>query len=239
AEIGSAEVRVRLLPLLRQKVEIGTVSLNGLRLHLARNAKGRTNWAGVIEHMSGDEAAAQKQQQADTGAQQDGGFGLTSLQVGSIAIEDATITWNDAVTGSSYRLSDLYLTTGALAEDQPFELKTGATLAAATRGLTGHIAVTTQVQPDVSAGVYRFNDHEIQLDASGESVPGGEQKAVLTGQGVLNLTTGQFELQHLNLQAAGLEVAAAVSGKNLTQTPRFAVNFKVAAFNPDTVLANL
>src|SRR5699024_2750659 len=132
---------------------------------------------------------------------------LTSLQIGSIAIQNASVSWNDAMTGSSYRLSDFYLTTGALAEDQPFVLKTGATLAAATRGLTGHIAVTTQVQPDVSAGIYRFDDLDIQLDASGESVPGGEQEAVLTGQGVLNLAAGAFALKNLDMQAAGLTVS--------------------------------
>src|SRR5699024_8244334 len=51
AEIDSAQVRVKLLPLLHKQVEIGTVALNGLKLYLARNAKGRTNWAGIVEHM--------------------------------------------------------------------------------------------------------------------------------------------------------------------------------------------
>ena len=48
ASVDSAVARVRLLPLLRGRTEIGTVALQGLELNLARDADGRGNWSGVL-----------------------------------------------------------------------------------------------------------------------------------------------------------------------------------------------
>jgi AsmA protein len=42
-----ASVRVRLLPLLRQRLEVARVQVEGLDLRLRRNAAGRGNWQGV------------------------------------------------------------------------------------------------------------------------------------------------------------------------------------------------
>ncbi len=46
AKVASGELRVKLLPLLDKRVELGTVVLDGLVLNLERNRNGRTNWAG-------------------------------------------------------------------------------------------------------------------------------------------------------------------------------------------------
>ena len=44
ARIEGAELRLGLLPLLTRHIEIDSASLTGLRLNLARNASGTTNW---------------------------------------------------------------------------------------------------------------------------------------------------------------------------------------------------
>ncbi len=44
ARIGSAELRVALLPLLAQRVEVSQARLEGLELNLARNRSGANNW---------------------------------------------------------------------------------------------------------------------------------------------------------------------------------------------------
>ena len=42
--VETVQVRVKLLPLLRKQLEVDTVRLNGLKLNLARDKDGRTNW---------------------------------------------------------------------------------------------------------------------------------------------------------------------------------------------------
>ena len=55
ARFESAELRIGLLPLLSRRLEIDRARLSGLRLNLARDARGRTNW----DDLSGDASAAE------------------------------------------------------------------------------------------------------------------------------------------------------------------------------------
>lgn len=243
AEIASAEVRVKLLPLLQRQIQIGTVALDGLRLRLAQNAQGQTNWGGIVEHLSSEEKAAASDKkpakQEPVNENQGGGFELTSLEIGSVAIQDAAISWHDAVTGDSYKLSDFHLITGALAEDQPFDVEVGATLAAASQGMTGTVSMSATIQPDMSAGVYRFTDLQAQLQAKGDAVPGKSQTVTLSTHGFFNLTAGKMELKDLNIQVAGLDISGDVSGKQLNQSPALSGSLSVAQFDPRAVLDNL
>src|SRR5579872_3172977 len=44
-----ASVRVKLLPLLRKRLEVGRIEVDGLDLRLRKNAQGRGNWQGGAE----------------------------------------------------------------------------------------------------------------------------------------------------------------------------------------------
>src|SRR5699024_12001843 len=86
AEIGSADVHVKLLPLLHKQIQIGKVELDGLRLHLARNAKGRSNWAGIVDQLQSSEPTKATSQQAPSSGQSGqsgGGFDLSGMEIDS------------------------------------------------------------------------------------------------------------------------------------------------------------
>lgn len=256
AEIASANVHVKLLPLLHKQIQIGTIDIEGLRLRLSRDAKGRTNWHSIVEHLNAPADAAQTQPaqggdrtaagavrgKAGSQAQQssgDGGFDLTSLEIGSIQVSDAAISWNDAMTGNSYKLFNIHLSTGHLAEDEPFKLDMGATLAAATAGVSSTISLSSTIRPDISAGIYRFSDLDLSIEAEGPAVPGGNQKLELSGHGILNLAAGTFALRELAISAAGIDVSGQILGKDLRETPVFSGHVAVAQFNPRAVLDRL
>ena len=48
ARLERMQVRVRLWPLLSRQVEMGEIILSGLRLNLARDSEGRTNWDDLL-----------------------------------------------------------------------------------------------------------------------------------------------------------------------------------------------
>lgn len=51
----SAEVRVKLMPLLYKEVQLDTVGLHGLALHLGKDKSGKTNWADLVSgHENGE-----------------------------------------------------------------------------------------------------------------------------------------------------------------------------------------
>jgi AsmA protein len=123
AEVKGASVRVKLMPLLQQQLEMDTVTLDGLALDLSRNAEGVTNWDDLVAAT----AAAETAEQAPASEQQ--GPPLAALAVGGVQIRDARVAWNDQMAGQRVALSDFDLTTGAIEPGKPVNLETSFDLA--------------------------------------------------------------------------------------------------------------
>src|ERR1700722_13476844 len=94
-----ASVRVKLLPLLSKRLEVGRVAVDGLDLKLLKNAEGKGNWQGFGRSEGSTPAAAQPK----TGGE--------ALQ----GIEGVKIT-NARVTYENITLTNLNLETGSFAD---------------------------------------------------------------------------------------------------------------------------
>src|ERR1044071_29716 len=103
AKIGSAELKVALLPLLGRRIQVSEAPLHGLELNLARDARARNNWQDL-----GGTSAAQTPSPAAVGNGGSAAQGL-DLGVGAIQISDARVTWNDDATKSQWALTDFGL----------------------------------------------------------------------------------------------------------------------------------
>ncbi|MGB1541596.1 MAG: AsmA family protein, partial [Cycloclasticus sp.] len=114
AEIQEANVKVKLLPLLSRQVEVSTVVLKGMRLNLAKDKRGKTNWEDMIQS-----SAEGDKKPSDTNADQASGAALGAIAIGGVQIVDASISWDDASKGESYNLTDLGLSTDALSLGSP------------------------------------------------------------------------------------------------------------------------
>jgi AsmA protein len=95
-----ARIGARLLPLLRGRLEVSRVALDGLTVNLVRRADGHTNWEDL-----GHAASA-------TGA--GGSHGLAEISVAGLDISHAMLTLRDDGKGTLTRMSDLELHAGAL-----------------------------------------------------------------------------------------------------------------------------
>ena len=87
AEIRQLAVRLRLLPLLQKRVEIGTVVLDGLRLRLEQTASGN-NWSDLA---SADSATDEEPPENVSTDSSDAKFDIDALSVGAIEITDAAL----------------------------------------------------------------------------------------------------------------------------------------------------
>ncbi|MHB1239913.1 MAG: AsmA family protein, partial [Gammaproteobacteria bacterium] len=117
AKIASTELRVKLLPLLRKRVEMGTVVLDGLVLNLERNKRGTTNWADLGQTQGGAAQPAPSQTKTKGGT-----LPMAALAVGGVRVSDATVRWDDRQSGSRYDVKGLNLTTGAIQPGAPFDV---------------------------------------------------------------------------------------------------------------------
>lgn len=245
AEMNSAEISVKLLPLITREIEVGTVSLNGLRLRLARNADGRSNWADISERLSEGQAEAEEAEQTeapddtDTGTRTPGGFTLESLQIGAIDISDAAVSWQDATTGADYRLTDVKLSTGRLVDGQPVRTEFSGDLAAPGEKLTADFNVVARVEPNIADQFYRFSNLSFNVLAAGDAVPNGKQQASLSGNGEYDAAEGRLKLSGMTFQGAGLNVTANLDGTGLNAQPSYAGRVTVKRFDPRAVMNEL
>ena len=155
AELESMQLRVKLAPLLSRELEMDTVEIDGLRLNLARDQSGRGNWQDFAE--SPTTAASPKADgpaQPDDGepkptdspeAAKDGPPPIALLGLGGIDIKNATIAWDDEVSGQKVTVRNLHLTTGQVVEGKPVKVDISMDVDDQTGGLSGTLNARTSL----------------------------------------------------------------------------------------------
>jgi uncharacterized protein involved in outer membrane biogenesis len=100
--------RVKLLPLLSRRVEIGTVELEGVTLSLARDGEQRGNWDDLLDAASAPAPAEPA----------GGGASIDEIAIEGVRIRDGNVYWreNDEIR---YSLTGLSLTTGSIGSGEP------------------------------------------------------------------------------------------------------------------------
>ena len=135
AEFDRARLSIRLLPLLLHRdVAVGTAELEALRLNLAVNKAGRSNWEDLVP----EEGEAEPVDAEGTS----GG----SLDVSGVSIVDAAITYDDRQAGAVYRLTAVNLKLGRIADDlEPVPASGSLRFAVEPDGPAGEIELETVI----------------------------------------------------------------------------------------------
>ncbi|MGA7799556.1 MAG: AsmA family protein, partial [Gammaproteobacteria bacterium] len=237
ARVGEVDIRVKLLPLvLHRKVEMSTVTLNGLQLDLARNRQGRTNWQDLIKPAPAAKAPATPQKTAPA----PGGSAIAGLAIGGVKVRDARLVWDDAQAGTRYALQDLSLTTGAIEPGKPFDLAFKARFEGGKPQVSGDISLDGKVWTSQSLQQAKLEGLHVVLQAKGANLPAAGLKADLKTQAAIDLAKQTLQVSALTLQAAGLTVHGDLNGTGIGgPKASFSGTFKTDEFVPREVMANL
>lgn len=175
ASIDRVEVKLKLMPLLRQEVEIDTVVLDGLALNLAKNAKGASNWDDIVARTT--KPAAEPAGKTPETAKTPAASPVTALTVGGIDVRRAQLHWVDASDGTDAHVRNLRLKTGKLAAGVPitvrlgFDLETGKPVIHTPFDMVGKITVDPDKQTlDVSQLQLSLLDLDMSADIKGSNI---------------------------------------------------------------------
>lgn len=230
AEIGGAGVRVKLLPLLRKRIEIGTVTLSDMRLRLARKANGVTNWDDLTEAFAEEPTEKEPEENPD-------GFAMPDLQIEAIRIENAAVSFDDRAAGERYELSEVNLSTGRLRLNERFPLELSFLFAAREMGMTVRGNLVTQIEPDLESQFVNVPGFKLELLAEGESLPNGRQQILLTGDGEFDARAENLQLRDLRLQADETNVTGE-AGVNGFETPEITFRLALDKLDVDRYLSS-
>ena len=229
ARIDSAGVKLKLLPLLTQNVELGTLVLHGLRLNLTTLENGTTNWDDLAE---GEVTAAGEQAPADVTP-------VAALAVGGLDVRDAAVVWDDRQAGARYEITDIALRSGAIAPGEPTDVSMTFGLKSNAPELSGTVGLDTMLTVDVGAGRYHLADMDLTVDAAGGGLPGGKLEARVRADTVADLKAQTLELTGLEANVAGMSLQGAVSGTRIVDAPSFSGELSVPDFSARELLHNL
>lgn len=136
ASIESAKVSVALLPLVRGKLEVRQVFIDGLTAAIERRRDGSTSIDDLIH---GGEARAGAQPSAPP-----------AFEVGGVELTNADLTFNDLAANRSLRLSKLNVKTGALAPVTRSSLQADAAFEVSHPPASGTVKLASTLEMDLS-----------------------------------------------------------------------------------------
>jgi len=267
ATLKEVSVGVKLLPLLiHRKVEISTVTLDGLHLNIAKDAEGRGNWQDILDvQASKPEDTAKIEGEAT--------FELKDVDVSGVTIRDAALKFADGQNKTEYSVRNLNLTTGSLRPGEPFDVEASLTASASAPAASGDLTLsgtvthtedvlnisdlelgvegqgfdmglegilTAGLNADLKKQLYTLSGLTLVADASGKALPGGQQKLQLTGALMYDGDKGAMALDDAEVKAAGVTLRTAIRGEGLnTDAPRLSGPITINSFSPRELLAKL
>ncbi len=231
AEIQEANVKVKLLPLLSRQVEVSTVVLKGMRLNLAKDKRGKTNWEDMIQS-----SAEGDKKPSDTNADQASGAALGAIAIGGVQIVDANISWDDASKGESYNLTDLGLSTDALSLGSPMGVELAFTVESSKPKATIRLKLDGDVVINEGLNKFDFQDLALAIDAAGEPVPNGAMKVDIATHLVADLAkSGSLTLDPMTIKFDDSTLSGKASVNNFDK-PAVTFDLAVDTINIDRYL---
>jgi AsmA protein len=202
---NKAAVRVRLLPLFRKTVEMDRLSLQDVRVDLARNKQGKTNWEDLVQSGgAGDKP-------------HEGSPLFAAFALGGIDLTNAEVHWQDRLKDEYYSVRGLNLKTGKILPDEPVDLDLSFRAETGKLGIGGLVEIKSTVDPDRAAGHYALVPLDLRARVKGPPIPGGEADIILQTDIEADLNTQLIKLP-------GLVLETRLAGENL---PQGAVDLKL------------
>ena len=134
-EVNNAEVRVKLMPLVRREVEVDTVVLDTPRIRLATDQNGVNSWDDL---MPGEKSADDEPSAKDAGT-------VAALAVQGVSIKDGMIEWDNRLKDQTLSLNNVNLDTGRLVPGEPLDVSLSLDAAGSMLPESGSAAIDTTI----------------------------------------------------------------------------------------------
>ncbi len=242
-KVERLDVKVELLPLIRQQFHIDTLRLHGLKLSLGKDSKGRSNWDDILDRTqsakpSGAAPVTAPEQAADK-TDQSGESPLAALLVNGIEIRDAEIQWQDRHSGQQASLSQFNLTSGAFKAGQSLPLTMDTRVKLKQPDIETALSLEMEFKFDPQQQQVDVSDLQVNIKASGETLPGGELSALLKTSAHVDMQQQQVAVSALTLETLGIALSSQLNVTDYQSAPKVDGQVSVARFDANDVAKKL
>lgn len=199
--VQRTSLRVKLLPLLRKRLEVGRIEIEGLDLRLRTNASGKGNWEDLGRKNATPATATDPQRSAS----------LQSLD--GILIKDSRVSY-DAIT-----LSRLNLEVGKVAERSTVPVKAEFDLATGPGGTAASLSAAFEATLDSPAQHYTLNGLRL-AGALEPNTPRGKVPWKFAAASVdVDIGAQTLKVPAFSAQFGAAQISGAVAGEQIIAAP--------------------
>ena len=218
ASVARLTARVRLMPLIQRRVEIGTIELDGLELNLTRNQADLMSWENLLTSTPNDNSNSTTRQTENSPL-------IRDLNIAGLSLRDGVVFWRENLTEVRYVLSELSLDTGPIIIDEPIEVSLEFQLVSVDPTFSTTLDATSTVSFDLSRQGYSVNNLELSF-----RIEDGQHDERAVGQLRANI--------ELLTESNSIQISAAEIQADLTDPPLGPEKLEVQA-NTEQVLFDL
>ncbi len=227
ARIQRLGIRLKLLPLLSRQIEIDTLLLHGLQLHLARDAQGKTNWEDLTQNTD-----TQPDHATPPSHTQD----PLNLSVQQVDVRDASIHWNDQLSGQTYQLNPFNLNIEEFSPGTPAPLQMNLKLHSTQPETTLQLQLSTRLTLSDTLQQITFSDLIANINAQGAMLPADGIFLALNTELALDLQQQNLHLTGLTLNSPTSNGQGELTLQNWSTHPRLQAQLTLDQFNLDDYL---
>ena len=234
ATLAGSEIKLNLLPLLSQKIDVSRIVLKDLVINLEKNTQGVNSWdslAPVKTPVSASINNNEEQLAVDS---------LAVLAVGGITIENAQINWRDQTTAKQLFFKDINATADSFSFDKPVALQLSGLIIKPDSHYKAAIEFNAQLIVSEQMESFVVNNSELQATVSPENTADKALKVSIAVANVLLDKPAQtIKVSGVKLVAGDIVVSADLSGAHLDDQFTIQGPVILSPFNPREVMTSL
>jgi uncharacterized protein involved in outer membrane biogenesis len=220
--IEQADIRIKLLPLLRKEIEIGNIVLNRPRILLVTLSNGHTNWDDLMtivesktQNTGGGEVAV-----------------VAGLAIQGVSLVGGEVIWNDQNANQQLKISKLDLATGQIQPGVPLEIDLAMDVSGNSLPDTVSIQLSTTTKINDELNVASLDNTEF-------SVKTGEKTYELVVPSmVLELEKQSLSIPEYVFSHGELNLDGELNMSNLLASPTASGQLNLVAPDIDRILSD-
>ena len=230
-ELEAAQVDLAFFPLLSKRIEIGTISIQGLSVAIMTRADGVSN-LDTPAGFKHETDSSSETSGASSGAVQK----IEDLVIDGIEVSDATIVIEDLKAKTKQVLSPINFSLGKLklGEVVPLSLS----IIADTGDVTATIKSSGEIRISTNLTHFELIDLTTEISLSGDSLPDKQVDIKHQMSGYFDASKQEAGLDTMTLSLLDMEFNGKMKAK-LTTKPRIEFELKTGAIDVDSILSRL
>lgn len=236
AQLGEADVDVKLFPLFFGKVQIGAVTLKDLTVNLTENNQGQNNWSDLTAKSKQSNTSAA---QTAVAAPVAGAKKMVDLHISKVDIINANINYQNQQIGQVVQLSKLNLSSNNVNLNSPFPAKLNFNFTSNKPLVNGNVDFSSVFTLNPNQQQYQLADLKLNGSLLGKPYMNGKLPFSLKANVNTDLNQQTLNISDINLNLANMQADGNIQGVRILETPIINGKLNVPTFDLKSLLINL